>query len=259
MNSIPSTNTGWFHRILRDYAVLIYSMPPFVLSLFFVSVIMMNFFSNKEWFSTQYCAFDCGYSVSWISFLCMDMICKRYGGKAAMRVSIVALLLNFCFALLLFLLSRAPGHWNVYYDFMSSPEIARTVDSSINTMIGGTWYVVFGSALAMFVSSFVNGVANNFVARHLKKDNYVNFAIRSFSSTMLAQIVDNLIFASVVGHIFFGWTYVQVMVCSLAAAVLELLFEMLFSPLGYAICRKWDEMGIGKAYLDHINNKPLNW
>ena len=39
-------------------------------------------------------ALDCGFVVSWVSFLCQDMICKRFGAKASIKISILALLVT---------------------------------------------------------------------------------------------------------------------------------------------------------------------
>ena len=66
-------------KVMEDYKVLLRSIPAATVSLFFVSVIMMNLLANKELISLPYLALDCGFVVSWVSFLCQDMICKRQG------------------------------------------------------------------------------------------------------------------------------------------------------------------------------------
>ena len=68
-------------RELEDLKILLRNVPSLVVSLFFISVIVMNLLANKELFSAKYLALDCGFTVSWISFLCMDMICKHFGPK----------------------------------------------------------------------------------------------------------------------------------------------------------------------------------
>ena len=65
-------------KVMEDYKVLLRSIPAATVSLFFVSVIMMNLLANKELISLPYLALDCGFVVSWVSFLCQDMICKRF-------------------------------------------------------------------------------------------------------------------------------------------------------------------------------------
>ena len=57
-------------------------------------------------------------------------------------------------------------------------------------------------------------------------------------STALAQLTDNLVFALMVSRTFFGWTLLQCFTCALTGAVMELLFEVLFSPLGYRAAKR---------------------
>ena len=238
-------------RELEDYKVLLRNIPSIVVALFFLSVVAMNLLANKELFTTDWLALDCGFTLSWISFLLMDMICKRFGAKAAMKLSIAALAVNLCVCGIFWLLSLTPGHWGEYYSFLDSdPAVAQAANLALTRTIGGSWYVVLGSALAMLVSSAVNSLSNHLIAKHLQRNNYGSFALRSFVSTALAQFVDNLIFATVVSHVFFGWTWTQVLVCSLTGALMELLCEVVFSPLGYRMARQWEEEKVGQDYID---------
>ena len=238
-------------RELEDYKVLLRNIPSIVVALFFLSVVAMNLLANKELFTTDWLALDCGFTLSWISFLLMDMICKRFGAKAAMKLSIAALAVNLCVCGIFWLLSLTPGHWGEYSGFLDSdPAVAQAANLALNRTIGGSWYVVLGSALAMLVSSAVNSLSNHLIAKHLQRNNYGSFALRSFVSTALAQFVDNLIFATVVSHVFFGWTWTQVLVCSLTGALMELLCEVVFSPLGFRMARQWEEEKVGQDYID---------
>ena len=45
-------------------------------------------------------------------------------------------------------------------------------------------------------------------------------------------------------------TWTQVLVCSLTGALMELLCEVVFSPLGYRMARQWDEEKVGQDYID---------
>ena len=55
-------------KVMEDYKVLLRSFPAATVSLFIVSVIMMNLLANKELISLPYQALDCGFVVSWVSF-----------------------------------------------------------------------------------------------------------------------------------------------------------------------------------------------
>ena len=123
-------------------------------------------------------------------------------------------------------------------------------ETANNATIGGTWYVVFGSSLAMLVSAVVNSTLNQSLGRMLKKNNFASFAFRSYVSTGVGQFIDNLVFAIVVSHTFFGWTWVQVLMCSLTGAVAELLCEVFLSPVGYKVVRGWERENVGAEYLE---------
>lgn len=236
---MPQFKDAW-----GDCRLLLRSIPSPVVSIFVLSVVVMNLLANKELVSLPYLALDCGFVVSWVSFLCQDMICKRFGARASIVVSVLALVTNLCVSLLLFLVSFAPGHWGAYY---SSGLIE--VDQGLNATIAGSWYVVLGSSLAMLVSAVVNSLLNQAIGEHLRRNDFGAFALRSYASTLVGQFVDNLVFATVVSHTFFGWTWTQVVMCSLTGAVAELLCEVFLSPVGYRTVRGWERDGVGTDYL----------
>ena len=239
-------------REMEDYRILLRNIPSLVLSLFIVSVIMMNLLANKELLAMKYLALDCGFPISWVSFLCMDMICKRFGPKAAAKISILALAVNLAATLILKLLSLTPGMWGEYY----STGLTE-VNDALNATIGGCWYVVLGSSTAMVCAAITNSLLNMGIARRLTFGGYRAFALRSFASTVLAQFVDNFVFATIVSVHFFGWSWTQVFFCSLTGAVMELLCEVIFSPMGYRISENWERERVGEQYLKYRGSKNL--
>lgn len=244
---------------ITDFVILLRNIPSTVVAFFMLSVVCMNMLANKELVSTEYLALDCGFSLSWFSFLCMDMICKRFGSKAALKVSIFALLINLFTCLLFNLLSKTPGMWGEFYTYIEkNPDMAMVANNALNATFGGSWFVVFGSALAMLVSSAVNSSVNFLVAKKSKSKGFKHFALRSYISTMIAQFVDNFIFAIVVSHIFFGWTMTQVIICSITSCLFELLCEIVISPIGYKICCNWEKYNVGREYLIFKRKKNLN-
>ena len=56
-------------------------------------------------------------------------------------------------------------------------------------------------------------------------------------------------FAVIVSHTFFGWTWLQVLTCSLTGAAAELLCEVFLSPVGYRVVRGWERENVGELYL----------
>ena len=71
--------------------------------------------------------------------------------------------------------------------------------------------------------------------------------MRSYVSTFVAQFADNMIFALLVSKVFFGWSLLQCFTCALTGAVLELVFEVVFSPVGYRISKRMMRERINNA------------
>ncbi len=224
---------------LTEYKQLLRKVPSLVVTVFVLSVVIMNLLANKELINTPYLALDCGTLFSWIPFLCMDMVCKHFGPRAASKLSILAIFINLIVVLMFKIVSLTPGMWGEYYTTGS-----YLVNTSLNNTIGGCYYVVLGSCVAMLVSSLVNTQLNAFIGLHLKNNNFFDFAVRSYTSTIVAQFVDNTIFSTIVSHVFFGWTLNQVLICAITNALFELLCEILISPIGYKITKQWEKEGL---------------
>ena len=250
MEKFLSKSFMWMRREYADFKLLMRSIPSLTITLFVLSVVCANLMANKELINYKYVALDCGTVFSWIMFLCMDVICKRWGGKASLKVSVLALVINLGVCLSFALQSLAPGMWGSFYD-----SGLEEVNIALNATFGGSWYVVLGSSLAFLISSLVNAGLNSWIGATTKLAGFKAFALRSYVSTALAQLVDNLIFTTTVSKIFFGWTWTQVIVCALIQAVWELLCEVLFSGLGYKIVCSWEQEQVGQDYLSQ--KKPL--
>lgn len=235
---------------IHDYKLLLRNVPCVVMTFFVMSVVLMNLFANKELLNLGWFALDCGFCLSWLSFLCMDMLTKRFGAKAAIKISLFAVGINIIASLIFWIISLIPSNWSAYYTYNDS-----VANEAIDSTIGNSWYVVCGSMLAFAVASIVNAVVNSGLGKMLKSNSFKTFAIRSYVSTALGQLVDNLIFALVVSHVFFGWSMWQVVTCSIAGALMELLSEVIFSPIGYKVAKRWDKDKVGEPYLNYIKEK----
>lgn len=229
----------------EDTKVLFRSVPSIVVVFFTLSVIFMNLFANKEIYTgNSYVALDCGFFLSWSVFLCMDMVTKRFGPKASIKMTVVVAIINFLMAGILALISYVPGNWGAFYTYEN-----EIVNSALNETIRGTWYILVGSMIAFVISGVVNAFVNHGIGKMLKKDSFLGYAVRTYVSTMIGQFVDNMCFAFIVSRNFFGWTITQCIVCSVIGAVMELLCEVIFSPVGYYVCKKWENEKVGEEYL----------
>lgn len=230
---------------IEDYKHLLRAIPSLTVSLFVVSVILMNLLANKEiQTGLSWLALDCGLLVSWLSFLSMDVITKRFGAKASTKISILAIGVNLIVCFMLFLISNISGNWGEFYTYENP-----IVNSALDATFGGTWYILMGSTIALLISSATNNFVNSAIGKLFKSNSFTAYATRSYVSTMVGQFLDNLLFSLIVSHHFFGWSLLQCVTCSLTGALVELLCEVIFSPLGYKICKGWERENVGKDYL----------
>lgn len=237
-------------KFFEEVKLLERSIPGFVTALFVISVVVMNLLANKS-IDTKldWLALDCGIIFSWAIFLVMDIITKRFGPRAATILSVVAMLFNLFIALMLFIAGLIPGFWGESFVDVGGDIINIALDNTIS----GTWYVLLGSSIAFLVSAIVNNVINYLIGKAFNnKSSFVVFALRSYVSTFIGQFIDNLTFAFIVSHVFFGWTTLQCFTCAFTGAIVELLFEVIFSPIGYKIVKKWEKEDVGKDYLNYI-------
>ena len=235
----------WFVEQLIDAKLLLRSIPAVVVCLFTISVVSMNLLANKTIYQSEIIAIDGGILVSWLSFMCMDIVSKHYGPKASTKLSIFAMLVNLLTCLIFFIVSIIPTPNQDY--------------SAFNTIIGGTWFILLSSTIAFLCSAIINNFLNWSVGKLFVKnpDGKLAFVARCYISTFIAQFFDNLIFAILTFMLFapifwdgFHWTFVQCVTCSLLGACLELVMEALFSPIGYRICKRWKREEVGKSYLE---------
>jgi uncharacterized PurR-regulated membrane protein YhhQ (DUF165 family) len=193
----------------------------------------MNLLANKSIDTgLSWLALDCGILFSWLAFLSMDVATHCYGPRAATAVSLTALLLNLVMVAVFFVASIVPGVWGE--SFVEGSE--QVINGALDNTFGGTWFIILGSSIAYAVSAVLNNFLNWAIGERLGDDRgFGTFAVRSYVSTFMAQFADNITFALLVSRTFFGWTMLQCVTCALTGAVLELLFEVFFSPMGYRI------------------------
>ena len=244
---MPKTIFRKIRREWKEFTVLSASIPATVVTLFVVSVITMNLLANKTLFQNDWIALDGGILISWLSFMCMDIITKHFGPKASNTISILAAAINLLTCLIFIIASRISSNAG---DF-----------SAFDSIFGGTWFILMGSTIAFLSSAVINNMLNFLIGRMFKRnpDGKMAYAMRTYISTFIGQFLDNFIFSIIVfvicAPIFwngFHWTVLQCATCALTGAIAELVMEILFSPIGYRITLKWRRENVGKRYLDFI-------
>ena len=241
----------WINDEFKLTIVLLRSIPASVVALFVISVIAMNILANKTLLQTDYLALDGGILISWLSFLSMDVVVKHFGPKASNRMSIFAILVNLLICLIFYIVSVIPSNAEMDY-------------SAFNSIIGGTWFILLSSTIAFLCSALINNGLNFTVGKLFKNnpDGKLAFFTRSYISTFIAQFFDNFIFSILTFMVFapifwdgFSWTLVQCLTCSLLGALLELIMEVIFSPIGYLVSKNWKKNNIGQQYFDFLNKE----
>ena len=236
----------------REFQILMRSVPSPILALFVMSVFSMNLLANKSiTLPFDWLALDCGIVVSWFAFLIMDVITTRFGPKASTEISIFAIILNLVFCLIFYVSSNIPGEWGESFVAVGRESINNALDNTF----GGTWYVLFGSTIAFTVSAFINNFSNFAIGTLFKKNpnSFIAYISRTYISTAIGQFSDNITFALIVSHIFFGWSIVQCITCAITGMLVELICEAFFSFFGFKVCERWRKCGVGKEYIDYRN------
>ena len=73
-------------REKREMEILLKCIPATVVTLFVVSVVCMNLLANKTILQLPWIAIDGGMLISWLSFMCMDMITKHFGASIKQNI-----------------------------------------------------------------------------------------------------------------------------------------------------------------------------
>lgn len=237
----------WLSREKKETEILLRCIPATVVSLFVVSVICMNLLANKTLVQTDWIALDGGILISWLSFMCMDIITKYFGPKASNKIAVLASAINLLTCVIFYIVSIIPSNADDY--------------TALNEILGGTWFILLGSTIAFLASAVINNFLNWTIGKAFKNnpDGKLAFSVRTYVSTFIGQFMDNFIFSIIVFVGFapiywdgFHWTVLQCAMCALTGAVAELIMEIVFSPFGYRIVNKWKKLNVGQEYLSCI-------
>lgn len=241
---------NWLKKEKTETELLLRCIPAATVTLFVVSVICMNLLANKTLIQLDWIALDGGILISWLSFMCMDVITKHFGPRASNRISLLAAGINLLTCLIFFVSSIIPSNAGDY--------------SGFDGIFGGTWFILLGSTIAFLSSAVLNNRLNYLIGSLFKKnpDGRLAFITRTYVSTFIGQFFDNFIFSVIVFAFFapifwdgFHWSILQCFTCALTGAAAELLMEVVFSPIGYRIVNKWKKQSVGKEYLEMMEGR----
>jgi len=229
--------------LVADYKMLLRNVPALVTVIFCVGTCWMNVAAGKVIFNAFNVAITGGFIISFLPFLCLDIVSKRFGARAAILLNLLSAAANTIFVLGLSLVAAIPTEQDY---------------SAFNSVLGGVWFITLSSIVAFVLSGVVNSLLNASIGKLFKnKTSGVEFATRSFLSTFVGQAVDNFIFIAGVYVIFapkfWGMDPLPIMTCvgtAIVGGFFELICEVITAPIGYKIVKNWERDGIGHEYIE---------
>ena len=241
-------------NFFSEVKLLLRNVPSLITALFVVSIVSMNLLANKSIdLGVSWLALDCGILFSWLVFLLMDVVTKRFGVRAANILSATALVINLFFSVFFIAMSYVPGTWS--QSFVEAVGGTEMINVALDGTFRSSWFVILGSSVAFMASAVTNNVLNHTFGKLFGARPKLGFFLSCYLSTFIGQFLDNILFAFIVSYHFFGWSALQCVTCALTGAVAELLFEVVFSPVGYRIVHRMEKEGVGQAYLDYVRAK----
>lgn len=228
-------------------------VPSWLIAFSVVATVLMNLLANKTLYSDgQYLSLDCGFLVSWVMFLVMDIATQKYGGKASFAITIFDVIVA------LFMTGIMAGIAAVPESAVSGWFFGEEGSAALNTVIGNGYLVVLVSLFAFICSSGVDILSNVTIGKWMDKSKtfknqsgkrtakgFFVYFCRAYASTFLSQLTDNLVFQMIAYPFLFNipCTPLSIFMGALVGAAVELVMELAFAPIGYlAITKKQEEL-----------------
>lgn len=235
-------------EIVKSYVGEFRKVPAWLVALSVTTTVLMNLLANKTLFSDgAYLSIDCGLMVSWVMFLVMDIATQRYGGKASFAITIFDVLV-------------ALGMSGIMAGVAAIPEspvsgwfMTEDAAVSLNGLIGNNYLVILTSLFAFLCSSGVDILSNITIGKLFNKTKafegennkrtfkgFIIYFFRAYGSTFLSQLTDNLVFQMIAYPFLFTipCTPLSIFLGALLAALIELVAEFIFAPIGYLATTK---------------------
>ena len=270
---------SWLKKDWNETKVLFRNLPAIPFAILCICLVAMNFLANKGWvkadwaWSEHWFSADAGMIVSWIAFLAGDMIVKIYGTKAAIKVNFTAIAVQLLAIILFTLGAMLPwtavtgcGRHGVdaggAYIFDQACEFCQAMspEKHFDSIFMALFWPCFGGTMAFALATVVDSVLSKFLLTRFKdRTNFKSYAVASYVSTALGQLLDNLFFA-----LFFsmwqGWFigsdpetlgYITLHLLGFSAVgmVVELIGQAILSPVGFWLTKSWRARGTGNEYI----------
>lgn len=239
---------NWLKDDWRETKLLFRGLPALPFAILCAALIAMNFLANKTIVNESWIALDAGIMVSWVAFLAGDMLVKRFGPKAALKINFAAIGVQLL-AITLFAIGGAlPWGRNALYS-AEDYVWAANIDGLFK---GAIWPLAAGTT-AFIVSILVDVLLNWAILKRFKdKTSFRAYAVSSYASTAIAQFVDNLVFGLLFTVLAGYMSITAVWMFSAVGAIVELICQIVLSPVGYKVATNWRLHGVGQEYVDAV-------
>lgn len=235
-------------KFIKDCVADFKTVPSWLIALSVVTTVLMNLLANKTLFSDgKYLSMDAGLCVSWVMFLVMDIATQRYGGKASFAITMFDVVIALMMSGIMAGVAAIPE--SAYSGWFMTEEAAVT----LNNLVGNNYLVILTSLFAFICSSGVDILSNITIGKLFNKSkafegqhtvrNFRGFIIyffRAYGSTFLSQLTDNIVFQMIAYPLLFTipCTPFSIFMGALLTAVVELVVEFIFAPVGYLATTK---------------------
>jgi uncharacterized integral membrane protein (TIGR00697 family) len=242
----------WLKKEVVETQVLFRSVPGLTLALYILSTVMMNLLASVALINESWIALDAGIIVAFVGFILNDMIVKRFGAKAAIKVTVLGFVVNLLTAsvfTIVAVIANAGGQYFALGDYATLTQ----------------WWIIGASAMAFLVSGIIDAGVHRLILKAFKSkpDGFGAHAASALGSTFVGQVIDNMLFgllftfpASMIG--LWGMTpmtFLALVGFAVTGGIVELVCQALFTPLGFKIAESWRANKVGQEYLDLINKR----
>jgi len=235
--------------LIKTYVSEFKKVPAWLIALSAVTTVLMNLLANKTLYSDgAYLSIDCGLMVSWVMFLVMDIATQKYGGKASFAITIFDVIVALALSGIMTGVAAIPESG------VSGWFMGDDAASALNGLIGNNYLVILVSLFAFICSSGVDILSNITIGKLFNRakafegetnsrtfKGFIIYFARAYGSTFLSQLTDNLVFQMIAYPCLFTipCTPLSIFLGATLAALVELVAEFAFAPVGYlAITKK---------------------
>ncbi len=246
----------WLKQDWHETKVLFKGIPAIPFAMVCMSFILMNILATVPLYNESWIAGDAGIIVSWMAFLFGDMFVKRYGAKGSIKIQLASLVIAL---FTLGILAAGSAIESALWGTNALSLFSWKFDMEHGAV---TLWTLGASAAAFIISNIFNSLISDRILRKFKdKTSFKAYATAAYVSTFIGQFVDNIIFAMLFTYIAsrnpqmqIAWalqpiTLLATVTCAITGGILELLLEVIFSPIGFKVAERWRKEGIGAEYI----------